>query len=42
MLQRDRELATLRGLLRRHPVVCIVAARQVGKTTLARTLMRGQ
>jgi uncharacterized protein len=42
MLQRDRELATLRGLLRRHPVVCIIGARQVGKTTLARTLMRAE
>jgi len=42
MLQRDRELATLRGLIRRHPVVCIIGARQVGKTTPARTLMHGQ
>ena len=42
MLQRDRELATLRGLLRRHPVVGIIGARQVGKTTLARALMRGE
>lgn len=42
MLQRKRELATLRGLLRRHPVVGIVGARQVGKTTLARALMRGE
>jgi uncharacterized protein len=42
MLQRDRELATLRGLLRRHPVVGIIGARQVGKTTLARTLMRAE
>jgi hypothetical protein len=42
MLQRDRELATLRGLLRRHPMVGIIGARQVGKTTLARALMRGE
>ena len=42
MLHRDRELATLRGLLQRHPVVGIIGARQVGKTTLARTLMRGE
>lgn len=27
----------MRGLLRRHPVVGIIGARQVGKTTLART-----
>lgn len=42
MLERSRELATLRGLLRRHPVVAIIGARQVGKTTLARTLVRGE
>ena len=40
MIQRSRELATLQGLLRRHPVVGIIGARQVGKTTLARALMR--
>ncbi|MBM4035105.1 MAG: ATP-binding protein [Planctomycetes bacterium] len=38
MIARARELATLRGLLRRHRVVGIVGARQVGKTTLARVL----
>jgi predicted AAA+ superfamily ATPase len=39
MIQRSDELNTLRGLLRRHPVVAIVGARQVGKTTLARALV---
>lgn len=38
MIKRARELATLRGLLRRHRVVGIIGARQVGKTTLARLL----
>ncbi|MBZ0159310.1 AAA family ATPase [Candidatus Methylomirabilis sp.] len=42
MIQRDRELATLRGMLRRHPAVGIIGAGQVGKTTLARILMRGE
>lgn len=42
MIRRDRELATLRGMLRHHPVVGIIGARQVGKTTLARILMRGE
>src|SRR5437879_6279057 len=36
MIQRKREYATVQRLLRRHPVVAIVGARQVGKTTLAR------
>jgi len=39
MIERARELATLRRLLRQHPVVGIVGARQVGKTTLARSLV---
>ena len=39
MIKRHRELQTLHGLLRRHPVVAIIGARQVGKTTLARTLL---
>jgi predicted AAA+ superfamily ATPase len=38
MIVRRRELETLQGLLKRHPVVGIVGARQVGKTTLARAL----
>lgn len=38
MIPRPAHLERLRGLLRRHPVVGLVGARQVGKTTLARTL----
>lgn len=38
MIQRPHELAVLPTLLRRNRVVAIVGARQVGKTTLARTL----
>jgi len=38
MISRDRECDILRGLLRRHPVVGIIGARQVGKTTLARNI----
>jgi len=41
VLERSREVKTLRGLLRRHPVVGIVGARQVGKSTLARALVAG-
>ncbi len=37
MIDRPRELEALDRLLRRFPVVGIVGARQVGKTTLART-----
>ncbi|RME01848.1 MAG: hypothetical protein D6814_00710, partial [Calditrichaeota bacterium] len=36
MIERKQELETLHKLLSRHPVVGIVSARQVGKTTLAR------
>ncbi len=39
MIPRKEELALLRRLLRRHPVVGITGARQVGKSTLARMLM---
>ena len=39
MIPRNEELARLRGLLRRHPVVGISGARQVGKSTLARMLI---
>jgi len=39
MILRDRQVDLLRGLLRRHPVVGIVGARQVGKTTLARQVV---
>lgn len=38
MLTRPHELAALQHLLKRSPVVAIVGARQVGKTTLARTV----
>lgn len=36
LVQREAELREVAGLLRRHPVVGIVGARQVGKSTLAR------
>jgi predicted AAA+ superfamily ATPase len=36
MIERRQEIDTLHGLLKRHPVVGIIGARQVGKTTLAR------
>ncbi|MFQ6091442.1 MAG: AAA family ATPase [bacterium] len=39
MINRKRELETLKGLLGRHPIVGIIGARQVGKTTLARQLV---
>ena len=39
IVRRKEEIATLERLLRRHPVVGIVGARQVGKTTLARELV---
>jgi predicted AAA+ superfamily ATPase len=39
MIERKREIETIRGLLQRHPVVGIIGARQVGKTTLARLLV---
>jgi predicted AAA+ superfamily ATPase len=38
MVHRDEELDVLQGLLKRHRVVGITGARQVGKTTLARGL----
>lgn len=38
MVPRERHLAELKGLLDRHPVVGLLGARQVGKTTLARML----
>ena len=38
MIERSREIAMLRGFLARNPVVGIIGARQVGKTTLARAL----
>lgn len=39
MIKRDKELKTITKLLQRHPVVGIVGARQVGKTTLARIVV---
>lgn len=39
VIERKEELSILHRLLRRHPVVAIVGARQVGKTTLARMLL---
>ena len=40
MILRKREIKTLTGLLGRHPVVGIIGARQVGKTSLAREIIR--
>jgi len=39
VIKRDKELKTIAKLLQRHPVVGIVGARQVGKTTLARMVV---
>lgn len=39
MIDRPREIKTLRGLIARNPVVGIIGARQVGKTTLARSFI---
>ncbi|TPW19097.1 MAG: ATPase-like protein [Elusimicrobia bacterium] len=41
MIMRDVHLAAVRGLLRQYPVVGILGARQVGKTTLALAAARG-
>lgn len=38
VIRRDRHLEAVSGLLERHPVVAILGARQVGKTTLAAAL----
>jgi predicted AAA+ superfamily ATPase len=40
MIQRPEEVQKLLGLLKRHPVVAMLGARQVGKTTLARQVAR--
>jgi hypothetical protein len=40
MIDRKQEVETIQGLLRRHPVVGMIEARQVGKTTLARLLIK--
>ncbi|MGH7343155.1 MAG: AAA family ATPase, partial [Candidatus Rokuibacteriota bacterium] len=39
MIQRPRHLERLAHLLAHHPVVALLGARQVGKTTLARQVM---
>ena len=39
MIDRPREINTLKRLVARHPVVGIIGARQVGKTTLARSFI---
>jgi predicted AAA+ superfamily ATPase len=38
MIERDNHLGHLRALLAEFPVVGLIGARQVGKTTLARKL----
>lgn len=38
MISRTQELRAVRQLLREFPVVCVLGARQVGKTTLAKQL----
>lgn len=40
MIDRTKEVQVIRGLLRRHRIVAIVGARQVGKTTLARLVLK--
>ncbi len=42
MRPRRREVALLTALLRRHPIVGLLGARQVGKSTLARLLTAGR
>jgi uncharacterized protein len=42
MLQRSRQLSRLESLFHRHPVVGLLGARQVGKTTLAREFLKGR
>ena len=39
LLERSRHLHRLEDLLTRHPIVGLLGARQVGKTTLARQLV---
>jgi predicted AAA+ superfamily ATPase len=40
MILRKHEIKTLTGLIERHPVVGIIGARQVGKTSLAREIIQ--
>jgi len=42
MVPRTRHLQRIRELLGRHPVVALIGARQVGKTTLALALSEGE
>lgn len=42
MIERNRHLDRLGGLLQRFPVVAIIGSRQVGKSTLARMLANSQ
>ena len=42
MITRRQHLHTIRRLLNTYPVVAILGARQVGKTTLARQLVAAQ
>ena len=39
VIKREKELQTIQELLRKYPIVGIVGARQVGKTTLARMII---
>src|SRR3989338_5678150 len=39
MIKRKKEIDAIRGLLKLHPVVGIIGARQTGKTTLARQIV---
>ena len=38
MIPRFKDIANITKLLERHPVVAIIGARQVGKSTLARMI----
>jgi len=40
MLKRKNEITTLNRLIKRYPVTAIIGARQVGKTTLARKIIK--
>lgn len=41
MIKRAKEIAAVKMMLKRHPVVGVIGARQVGKTTLARRIIAG-
>ena len=40
MIERKQEMDVVKRLLKRNPIVGIVGARQVGKTTLAQELVK--